>query len=131
VKNLTKMRDRGDGQLPVWVFRSAFGGRARRAVVCGSRLQGKVLRGTRAGSLASWSAASPAGHRGAYAGVGDLGDSGGANLADSRSRVFTAHTRTDAQGRSAFRHCPDQSPLVVTHPEFVRHDEMVALGRLP
>lgn len=67
---------------------------------------------------------------GAYVGVGDFGDSSGSNYARHRSEGRHDKTKTDEQGRFelgglAFR----DHPLVVTHPDFVRHDQMVALHK--
>ena len=66
---------------------------------------------------------------GAYVGIGDFGDSGGTNYSRHRQQGFFAKAETDEQGRFilegvAFR---DDHPLVVTHPEFVRSDMMVAV----
>lgn len=65
---------------------------------------------------------------GAYVGVGDFGDSGGSNYSRHRQQGLFAKAETNQQGRFeldglAFR----DHPLVVTHPEFVRHDQMIAL----
>ena len=68
---------------------------------------------------------------GAYVGVGDFGDSGGSNYSRHRQQGLHAKAQTDEEGRFvlegvAFR---DDHPLVVTHPEFVRHDMKVAVQR--
>ncbi len=65
---------------------------------------------------------------GAYVGVGDFGDSGGSNYSGHRQQGLFAKAKTDQQGRFeldglALR----EHPLVVTHPEFVRHDQMISL----
>jgi hypothetical protein len=65
---------------------------------------------------------------GAYAGVGDFGDSGGSNYSRHRQQGLFAKAETDQRGRFeldglAFR----DHPLVVTHPEFVRHDQIVVV----
>ena len=65
---------------------------------------------------------------GAYVGVGDFGDSGGSNYSRHRQQGLFAKAQTDRQGRFeidglAFR----DHPLVVTHPQFVRHDQMVGV----
>lgn len=64
----------------------------------------------------------------AYVGVGDFGDSGGSNYSRHRQQGLFAKAKTDQQGRFeldglAFR----EHPLVVTHPEYVRHDQMISL----
>ena len=68
---------------------------------------------------------------GASVGVGDVGDSGGSNYSRHRQQGLHAKAQTDEEGRFvlegvAFR---DDHPLVVTHPEFVRHDMKVAVQR--
>lgn len=65
---------------------------------------------------------------GAYVGVGDFGDSGGSNYARHRSQGLHDKTKTDEQGRFeldglAFR----EHPMVVTHPESVRHNQTITL----
>ncbi len=65
---------------------------------------------------------------GAYVGAGDFGDSGGSNYSRHRQQGLFAKAKTDQQGRFeldglAFR----EHPLVVTHPEFVRHDRMISV----
>ena len=67
---------------------------------------------------------------GAYVGIGDFGDSGGSNYSRHRSQGLFAKTRTDQKGRFvldglAFR----DHPLVVMHPGFIRHDQMVTLQK--
>jgi len=68
---------------------------------------------------------------GAYVGVGDFGDAGGTNLARFHEQGLYAYTETDAEGRFvlenvAFR---ERHPLIVTHPDFVRQAEGVALRK--
>ncbi len=72
---------------------------------------------------------------GAYVGVGDFGDSGGSNYSRHRSEGFHDKTKTDAEGRFELnglvftdKHRDlEYHPLVVTHPDFVRHDEKIEL----
>ncbi|MHC4640007.1 MAG: M56 family metallopeptidase [Planctomycetota bacterium] len=72
---------------------------------------------------------------GAYVGVGDFGDSGGSNYSRHRSQGFHDKTKTDAEGRFELnglvftdKHRDlEYHPLVVTHPDFVRHDEKIEL----
>ncbi len=72
---------------------------------------------------------------GAYVGVGDFGDSGGSNYSRHRSEGFHDKTKTDAEGRFELdglvftdKHRElEYHPLVVTHPDFVRHDEKIEL----
>ncbi|MHC4693518.1 MAG: right-handed parallel beta-helix repeat-containing protein [Planctomycetota bacterium] len=72
---------------------------------------------------------------GAYVGVGDFGDSGGSNYSRHRSQGFHDKTKTDAEGRFELgglvftdKHRYLKShPLVVTHPDFVRHDRNIEL----
>ncbi|MHC4461936.1 MAG: M56 family metallopeptidase [Planctomycetota bacterium] len=72
---------------------------------------------------------------GAYVGVGDFGDSGGSNYSRHRSQGFHDKTKTDEKGRFELDGLVftdknpelDYHPLVVTHPDFVRHDEKVKL----
>jgi hypothetical protein len=66
---------------------------------------------------------------GAYVGVGDFGDAGGSNLDRFEKQGLYAHTETDEAGRFELsRIALVDHPLVVTHPEYVRHDESVSLG---
>ncbi|MBN2183389.1 MAG: hypothetical protein JW715_15875 [Sedimentisphaerales bacterium] len=67
---------------------------------------------------------------GAYVGVGDFGDSGGSNYSRHSKQGLFAKAQTDEQGRFvldgiAFR----EHPLVVTHSEFIRHDQKVTLQK--
>lgn len=67
---------------------------------------------------------------GAYVGIGDFGDSGGSNYSRHRQQGLFAKAQTDEQGRFvldglAFR----DHPLIVTHPGFIRHDQMVTLQK--
>ncbi|MHC4166887.1 MAG: peptidase associated/transthyretin-like domain-containing protein, partial [Planctomycetota bacterium] len=65
---------------------------------------------------------------GAYVGVGDFGDSGGSNYSRHSEQGLFAKARTDAQGRFVLEGLAFQDhPLVVTHPDFVRHDLAVTL----
>ncbi|HIJ52460.1 MAG TPA: hypothetical protein HPP66_04820 [Planctomycetes bacterium] len=72
---------------------------------------------------------------GAYVGVGDFGDSGGSNYSRHRSQGFHDKTKTDEKGRfelDGLAFTDDHPylkyhPLVVTHPDFVRHDEKFEL----
>jgi len=72
---------------------------------------------------------------GAYVGVGDFGDSGGSNYSRHREQGFYDKTKTDAEGRFELgglvftdKHRDlEYHPLVVTHPDFVRHDEKIEL----
>ncbi|MDH4238027.1 MAG: DUF1573 domain-containing protein, partial [Phycisphaerae bacterium] len=72
---------------------------------------------------------------GAYVGVGDFGDSGGSNYSRHRSEGFHDKTKTDEKGRFELnglvfidKHRDlEYHPLVVTHPDFVRHDEKIKL----
>jgi beta-lactamase regulating signal transducer with metallopeptidase domain len=72
---------------------------------------------------------------GAYVGVGDFGDSGGSNYSRHRSQGFFAKAKTDPNGRFELDGLAysdehpeyDLHPLVVTHPDFVRHDEKIKL----
>jgi hypothetical protein len=74
---------------------------------------------------------------GAYVGTGDFGDSGGSNYSRHRAQGLHAAAETDAEGRFeldglAFTYDHDfldGHPLVVTHPEYVRHDQTVALSK--
>lgn len=83
------------------------------------------------------SAATGAPVRDAYVGTGDFGDSGGSNYARHRERGYYGSTRTDGMGRFTLRGLAftggdaelDAHPLVVKHPEYVRHDAKVALPR--
>ncbi|MHC4112509.1 MAG: DUF1573 domain-containing protein, partial [Planctomycetota bacterium] len=79
---------------------------------------------------------------GAYVGVGDFGDSGGSNYSRHRSQGFHDKTKTDEKGRFELgglvftdKHRDlEYHPLVVTHPDFVRHDEkieMLSSGPVP
>ncbi|MGB2808754.1 MAG: DUF1573 domain-containing protein [Sedimentisphaerales bacterium] len=72
---------------------------------------------------------------GAYVGVGDFGDSGGSNYSRHRSQGFHDKTKTDEKGRFELgglvftdkHRYLEYHPLVVTHPDFVRHDEKIEL----
>ena len=72
---------------------------------------------------------------GAYVGVGDFGDSGGSNYSRHREQGFHDKTKTDAEGRFELggltftdKHRDlEYHPLVVTHPDFVRHDRKIEL----
>ncbi len=72
---------------------------------------------------------------GAYVGVGDFGDSGGSNYARHRSQGFFDKAETDPNGRFELDGLAytddhpeyDLHPLIVTHPDFVRHDEKIKL----
>jgi len=65
---------------------------------------------------------------GAYVGVGDFGDSGGSNYSRHRQQGLSAKTETDQQGRFGLDGLTFRDHLlVVTHPEFVRHDQIVAV----
>jgi len=72
---------------------------------------------------------------GAYVGVGDFGDSGGSNYSRHREQGFHDKTKTDAEGRFELnglvftdKHRElEYHPLVVTHPDFIRHDEKIEL----
>jgi len=73
--------------------------------------------------------------KGAYVGVGDFGDSGGSNYERHRAQGFFAKAETDPNGRFELDGLAysddhpeyDLHPLVVTHPDFVRHDEKIKL----
>ncbi len=66
---------------------------------------------------------------GAYVGVGDFGDSGGSNYSRHRQQGLHAKTKTDEQGHFILEGLAYRDhPLVVTHPEFVRHDQIVTLA---
>ena len=84
--------------------------------------------GTISGAVVSSTTGAPV--AGAYVGIGDFGDAGGANLERFRKQGLYAETETDQQGRFALNGAavPGEHPLVITHPEFVRHDQTVALG---
>ena len=72
---------------------------------------------------------------GAYVGVGNFGDSGGANYERHRAQGFFAKATTDPNGRFELDGLAfsdqypeyDLHPLVVTYPDFVRHDEKIKL----
>jgi len=72
---------------------------------------------------------------GAYVGVGDFGDSGGSNYSRHREQGFHDKTKTDEKGRFELgglvftdkHRYLKYHPLVVTHPDFVRHDEKIEL----
>jgi len=66
---------------------------------------------------------------GAYVGIGDFGDAAGTNLERFRKQGLFAHTETDEQGRFVLTGAavPGEHPLLVTHPEHVRHDQTLAL----
>ena len=72
---------------------------------------------------------------GAYVGVGDFGDSGGSNYSRHVSEGFHDKTKTDENGRFELKGLAftddhpylKYHPLVVTHPDFVRHDEKIEL----
>jgi len=67
---------------------------------------------------------------GAYVGIGDFGDSGGSNYSRHRSQGIFAKAQTDEQGRFILDGLAFQEhPLVVTHPGFIRHDQMIALQK--
>ena len=75
---------------------------------------------------------------GAYVGTGDFGDSGGSNYARHEAQGLHAKTKTDAEGRfelaglaltEGHEYLQQGHPLVVTHPDYVRHDEKVALSQ--
>jgi len=67
---------------------------------------------------------------GAYVGIGDFGDSGGSNYSRHRRQGFFAKAQTDEQGRFVLEGLAFQDhPLVVTHPGFIRHDQMIALRK--
>lgn len=73
----------------------------------------------------------------AYVGVGEFGDSGGSNRSRHREMGWFAKTKTDQQGRFELDGLVFNEddpylrshPLVVTHPEFVRHDEKIELPK--
>jgi beta-lactamase regulating signal transducer with metallopeptidase domain len=72
---------------------------------------------------------------GAYVGVGDFGDSGGSNYERHRAQGFFDKAETDPNGRFELDGLAytddhpeyDLHPLIVTHPDFVRHDEKIKL----
>jgi hypothetical protein len=65
---------------------------------------------------------------GAYVGVGDFGDAGGSNLGRFREQGIYAHTETDENGRFVLAELAlGEHPLVVTHGQFVRHDQLIGL----
>lgn len=68
---------------------------------------------------------------GAYVGIGDFGDAGGANLERFRKQGIYASTETDKDGRFVLQGVAylDNHPLVVTHPEYVRNDQLVSLRK--
>ncbi len=74
---------------------------------------------------------------GAYVGTGDFGDSGGSNYARHREKGYHASTYTDDKGRFELHGLAfveddpwlESHPLVVTHSQYVRHDEDVILSR--
>lgn len=69
---------------------------------------------------------------GAYVGIGDFGDAGGSNLGRFRDQGQYAHTETDEEGRFVLKDVAlGEHPLVVTHPEFVRHDQTVVAEQDP
>jgi parallel beta-helix repeat protein len=88
------------------------------------RITGVVVNSATGGAIA-----------GAYVGVGDFGDSGGSNYSRHREQGFHDKTKTDAKGRFELDGLVftdenqelDYHPLVVTHPDFVRHDEKIEL----
>ena len=66
---------------------------------------------------------------GAYVGVGDFGDAGGSNLGRFQKQGIYAHMETDENGSFVLANLALRDhPLVVTHGEFVRHDELIGLG---
>jgi len=66
---------------------------------------------------------------GAYVGVGGFGDAGGSNLARFQQQGTYAYTETDEGGRFELANLAlGNHPLVVTHGEFVRHDQQIGLG---
>ncbi len=67
---------------------------------------------------------------GAYVGIGDFGDAGGANLGRFRKQGLYATAQTDENGRFVLQGvaAARDHPLVVTHPEFVRHDRTITVG---
>ena len=69
----------------------------------------------------------------AYVGTGDFGDAGGTNLSRFAKQGRYVHTRTDENGRFFLENVAiGEHPLVVTHREFVRHDQMAtARAELP
>lgn len=63
---------------------------------------------------------------GAYVGIGDFGDAGGSNMGRFAKEGRYAHAKTDKDGRFVLENVLlGDHPLVVTHPEFVRHDQTV------
>ncbi|MHC4176067.1 MAG: peptidase associated/transthyretin-like domain-containing protein, partial [Planctomycetota bacterium] len=70
---------------------------------------------------------------GAYVGIGDFGDAGGSNMGRFEKEGRHAHAKTDKSGRFILKSVVlGDHPLVVTHPEFVRHDRTVtAREKLP
>ncbi len=67
---------------------------------------------------------------GAYVGVGDFGDSSGTNYSRHRRQGLFAKATTDQQGRFVLDGVAFQDhPLVVTHSDFVRHDQTVTLRK--
>ena len=64
----------------------------------------------------------------AYVGVGDFGDAGGSNLERFEQQGLYAHTKTDAEGRFTLAQLAlVEHPLIITHPDFIRHDQVVPL----
>jgi hypothetical protein len=67
---------------------------------------------------------------GAYVGIGDFGDSGGSNYSRHRQQGLFAKAQTDQQGRFVLDGLAFQDhPLIVTHPGFIRHDQMLTLRK--
>lgn len=74
---------------------------------------------------------------GAYVGTGDFGDSGGSNYTRHRDKGYHASTYTDDKGRFELHGLAfveddpwlESHPLVVTHSQYVRHDEQVLLSK--
>jgi len=67
---------------------------------------------------------------GAYVGAGDFGDAGGSNHERHRQEGLYAQGKTDEQGQFTLDGLAVGvlHPLFVTHPECVRHDEIVPLS---
>lgn len=74
---------------------------------------------------------------GAYVGIGDFGDSGGSNFGRHAAMGLFRSSQTDKNGRFVLEKVAflegvsirSSHPLIVTHPDFARHDESLVVGR--
>ena len=86
-------------------------------------------RGRISGSVVSSATGRPI--AGAYVGIGDFGDAGGSNMERFRQQGIYSTTETDEEGRFVLEGVAylDNHPLVVTHPQYIRHDQIVSLQK--